>query len=420
MKSNLWLLLIGKFASVFASSLFTFVAGLTVLKNSESGLQFALVLLAGTLPRVLLSPIAGVYADRLDRRKVIISMESSSALLFFVAGISSIFIEFTLPVFLLISFTLTTLSTFLSVTLTSSIPLLIEKDQLQKANSLMQSIASGSSIGSPIIAGALFLIVPIPFFLISSSILFGISAILAAKLSFVKKVKKEEKTPMKEELKSGFRYLQKNRPLWVLSITAAFLNFFFIAQEVLFPIVAVKELKLSAFQFGFLESTFAVGFLLAALLHATPALKIIYPLATTRYSLFVMSILFIGPAIPLVVPMSKSFIILFFVLQFLLMGFFVMRTNMPIQLYIQTKTDPAYLGRVMGVLESLAMGIMPLGMVLFGILSDIVPIQWLFVGCTASLLVITILAALNLTDEIKEEKEENSTLVKDVSLKTAE
>lgn len=420
MKSNLYLLLIGKFSSVFAVSLFTFVAGLTVLKNSESGLQFALVLLAGTLPRVLLSPIAGVYADRLDKKKVIMSMESLSSILFLLAGISSLYIQFTLPIFLLISFTLTTLSTFLSVTLSSSIPLLVQKEDLQKTNSLMQSIASASGIGSPLLAGALFLILPIPFFLFSSSVLFAIAALLASRLTIEKTEKKIEKSSMWAEVKSGFSYLQTKRVLWVLTVTAAFLNFFFIALEVLFPIIALKELQMTPFQFGFLQSTFAIGFLLAALVHALPALKIKYPLATTRYSLFVISGLFIGPAIPLMISLPTFGMMTYFVVLFILYSFFIVRTNMPIQLYIQTNTEPAYLGRVMGVLEAMAMGIMPLGMVLFGFLSDFIPIQWLFTGNMVCLLMVTAFATWNIRNEIKEEKEETHLVVPEAALTTSE
>ncbi|WP_449403703.1 hypothetical protein [Exiguobacterium artemiae] len=69
MSKNLQRLLFGKFCSLFAASLFTFVAGLTVLRETSSGLQFALVLLAGTLPRILLSPVAGVLSDRWNRKK---------------------------------------------------------------------------------------------------------------------------------------------------------------------------------------------------------------------------------------------------------------------------------------------------------------------------------------------------------------
>ena len=55
-------------------------------------------------------------------------------------------------------------------------------------------------------------------------------------------------------------------------------------------------------------------------------------------------------------------------------GMLALRMNIPLQLIVQKQTDPAYLGRVIGVLESIAMAMMPIGTLLFGLLSDHVSI----------------------------------------------
>jgi hypothetical protein len=47
--------------------------------------------------------------------------------------------------------------------------------------------------------------------------------------------------------------------------------------------------------------------------------------------------------------------------------------NIPMQVHIQKTTDPGYLGRVFGLLETIATAIAPLGMILFGFLLDILP-----------------------------------------------
>lgn len=402
--SNLYVLLLGKFMSLFASSLFTFVAGLTVLTTSGSGLQFALVLLSGTLPRVLLSPVAGVYADKLNRKRVIITMESLSATLFFLAGVASLIWTFGVPVFLIITCLLSIVSTFLSVTLSSSIPFLFEKDELQRANSLIQSVISFSSIGTPLLAGALFLVLPISAFLFSSSLLFVVAALFASRLTFQSYEQPPTDQSTWEDVRSGFRYLRRQRVLWTLTILAALLNFFFVASEVLFPIAALQEIGASPLQFGFLESMFAVGFLVASLAHALPVLKIKYRLATIRIALISLSTLFIGPAIPLYFSFSVTLSVVFLTGFALLSGFFVIRANIPIQLYLQSNTEPRYLGRVMGVLESLAMGITPFGFILFGALSEWVSVAFLYTLCMVCLLSITLFAMYRIRHDIAAEK----------------
>lgn len=402
--SNLYVLLLGKFMSLFASSLFTFVAGLTVLTTSGSGLQFALVLLAGTLPRVLLSPFAGAYADKLNRKRVIITMESLNGLLFFLAGAASLIWTFGVPAFLIITCLLSIVSTFLSVTLTSSIPLLFDQDGLQRANSLIQSIISISSIGTPLLAGALFKLLPISAFLFSSSFLFLIASLFASRLTFqtYEHVSTDQSTW--DDVRSGFRYLKQQRVLWTLTVLAAFLNFFFVASEVLFPIAALQGIGVTPLQFGFLESMFAVGFLVASLVHALPIFQIKYRLATARTALIALSCLFIGPAIPLYLDFSVTPAIVLFTSFALLSGFFILRVNIPIQLFLQTNTEPSYLGRVMGVLESLAMGITPLGFILFGALSEWIPVAYLYTICMVCLLSITLFAMHRIRHDITAEK----------------
>ncbi|WP_214828621.1 MFS transporter [Exiguobacterium algae] len=402
--SNLPVLLLGKFMSLFASSLFTFVAGLIVLTSSGSGLQFALVLLAGTLPRVLLSPFAGAYADRLNRKKLIISMESLNGLLFLIAGVASLMWTFGAPVFLLITAILSIFSTFLSVTISSSIPLLFKEDELQRVNSLVQSIISFSSIGTPLLAGALFKLLPISAFLFSSAVLFGIAAFFASRLTFLSTESTAPTQAAWEDVKSGFHYLKGKRVLWTITILAAFLNFFFVASEVLFPIVTLQSIGVSPFQFGFLQSMFAVGFLVASLLHALPFFKIKYQLTTSLRSLTMLSLIFIGPAIPVLLGFSVFASIIFLTTFALLTGFLVIRTNIPLQIYLQSNTDPKYLGRVMGVLESLAMGMTPFGFILFGMLSEWMPASALYAICMVCLLSLTLSSMYRIRHDIRAEK----------------
>src|SRR5437868_13858431 len=58
----------GQFVSLIGSGLTSFVLGLWVYQLTGSVTQFALILFSGTLPRILLSPLAGALADRWDRR----------------------------------------------------------------------------------------------------------------------------------------------------------------------------------------------------------------------------------------------------------------------------------------------------------------------------------------------------------------
>jgi MFS family permease len=66
---TVWL---GQFVSMLGTGLTTFALGAYVYESSGSVTRFALVGFFGTLPMALLSPIAGVLADRWDRRKIML------------------------------------------------------------------------------------------------------------------------------------------------------------------------------------------------------------------------------------------------------------------------------------------------------------------------------------------------------------
>ena len=231
-----------------------------------------------------------------------------------------------------------------------------------------------------------------------------IAALLASRLTFHQKEVAPTEQSIWEDVRSGLFYLKRQRVLWTVAVLAAFLNFFFVATEVLFPIATLQEVGVSPFQFGLLESMVAIGFLVASLLHALPLFKIKNRLATMRSALTILSVLFVGPAIPLYLNLNVLTSIFFFAMFALLSGFFIVRVNVPVQLLLQTNTDPNYLGRVIGVLESLAMGITPIGFILFGVLGDLVPVAHLYTACMIGLLLCTFTLTYRIRHDIQAER----------------
>ncbi len=71
---------LGQAVSLLGSGLSEFALGLWVYQRTQSVTQFAFVLLFRTLPVIALSPLAGVLADRWDRRRVMILSDTGSAL----------------------------------------------------------------------------------------------------------------------------------------------------------------------------------------------------------------------------------------------------------------------------------------------------------------------------------------------------
>jgi len=65
--------------------------------------------------------------------------------------------------------------------------------------------------------------------------------------------------------------------------------------------------------------------------------------------------------------------------------------NTPATVLLQQNVEEEYLGRVFGVLSMISSSMMPLGMLVFGPLSDYVRIEWMLVGTGVFMILVTIL-----------------------------
>ena len=69
--------------------------------------------------------------------------------------------------------------------------------------------------------------------------------------------------------------------------------------------------------------------------------------------------------------------------------------NTPATVLLQEKIEEDYLGRVFGVMGMISTSMMPLGMLIFGPIADIIKIEWLLIGTGAFIIVLAILLGRN-------------------------
>ena len=147
------LVAIGQIVSVTGSSLTGFALGAWVYQDTRSTTLFSLILLFTVLPSLLFAPLAGVLVDRWDRRRVMIAADSGAAVctgllmvlihmgwleiwhIYVIMGFNSLFRALQVPAY------------------TASVSLLVPKNQLGRANGIMQLEATSSYLLSPILAG---------------------------------------------------------------------------------------------------------------------------------------------------------------------------------------------------------------------------------------------------------------------------
>lgn len=145
---RLWLAqtisLLGDFVALFA------VQVAIVFRMHGSASDMAGVFIASLVPRVILSPIAGVFADRWNPRRIMIASDLGRGVLVLLLAFAT-----TLPQIYAISLAVSCLSSFFAPAQAITVPLLVPRDGLFAANARMQQSMQVVRIASPAVASAL-------------------------------------------------------------------------------------------------------------------------------------------------------------------------------------------------------------------------------------------------------------------------
>ena len=186
-----------------------------MLERTGSATQFSLVLLAASLPRVLLSPIAGVVADRWDRRKLMMVSDLG-------AGVGTLFIylittqgALQLGHIYLATGVSASFAAFQGPALGASITMLVKEKQLGRANGLQQLSQALSQLLTPLLGGWLMVRAGL-----QTVLLLDIASFLVAVISlFFIHIPMPKNTALESPLLallSAVRYLWERRDLLLL------------------------------------------------------------------------------------------------------------------------------------------------------------------------------------------------------------
>ena len=156
----IWL---GQFVSRIGTALTRFALLIWLYQQTQSALSVALLGFFAFLPAILVSPFAGVWVDRLDRRKVLILADTAAGLT--TLGLLILHSTGSLAVWHLYVLALLTGSfeAFQSPAYMAAVTVLVPKDQYGRAGGLRSLAEHGAQVLSPVLAGLLLLSSPLPW-----------------------------------------------------------------------------------------------------------------------------------------------------------------------------------------------------------------------------------------------------------------
>ena len=154
-KKNFFLLEFGQFISQSGNGIFLLAFSWYVLSRPNGTYEFALLMLFGAIPGLLLAPFFGVLVDRLSKRAILVTSDLLRSGAFFALSLMLMQPKVGFVSLAVFSFANGVLFFIFDPTLKASIPLIVDNQNLEKANSIDSAIASVSGLISMFIGGML-------------------------------------------------------------------------------------------------------------------------------------------------------------------------------------------------------------------------------------------------------------------------
>ena len=234
-------LLLGQLISLTGSGLTTFALGVWVFQLTKSTTLFTLIAFFALIPGIVLSPIAGVVADRFNRRLTMFLSNLIAAIVSAAVFLLLISHTFTMVYLYISVFALAILSTLLRPTFNASITLLVPSEMLGKANGLVQLVQATSQTVAPLIAGILVLGIGIQGIILCDliSYLFACLTLLCIAIPQPKvTLAEKQKVLSSSQLFYGWTYLSQRSGLLGVLIFSSLCSFLLgMAGALLAPLV---------------------------------------------------------------------------------------------------------------------------------------------------------------------------------------
>ncbi len=376
--------LAGQGISLFGSQIVQMAIIWHVALETSSGGWVTVLTLAAFLPQMIMSLFAGVWADRYNRKSIILIADAAIAattLLLAVYMMSGNLGATVLPAIIIASTIRSLGSGIQTPAMNAMIPQLVPEDKLMWVNGINGSIQSFVQFVSPIAAGTLMSVGPIHniMFIDVATAVIGIGILALIKTPKHRPTERTEPTSVFKEMKEGFVFTWNHQFLRKLLMTYGAYIFLCVPSGFLTALMIGRTFGDNVLLLTINETVGFAGALAGGLLlGATGGFK-------NRNKTLFLGVMINGAA-SLAVGITNAFW-LFASLMFFI-GMTIPAAQTAVFTLVQEKTAPSMMGRVFSLVNVMFTGFMPLGMVIFGPLADVVRIQTLVIVCAVFMILL--------------------------------
>ena len=235
---------VGQLVSLFGTALFSFAIGIWLYQQTGLATTFTSLIFFSNIPRIVLSPFAGAWVDRWDRKlTMMISDLASGSItvivlilmwngslkiweLYILMAVSSAFESFQFPAF------------------SSSITLLVEKKHFARTSAMLSMAEEGARVLAPILAAALIVTIELEGIILIDVFTFAVAIgtllLVAIPQPEKSRAGKEAGGGLLKEAGYGFRFIFSNPSLLGLQINFTMVNLLAMSTVLRTPMILAR------------------------------------------------------------------------------------------------------------------------------------------------------------------------------------
>lgn len=370
-KRDVTVFLGGQTVSLFGSMLVQYAVMWHLTLETKSGMVMALAAVFGFLPQAIVSIFGGVWADRMNRKVLIIAADATIAVttlglaLLMLAGVTELWLIF-------LTLAIRSVGAGIQMPAVSAlIPQITPSEHLMRVNGINGSIQSAMALLAPAAAGAIYASWSLTsiFFIDVVTAAIGISLIATLAIPTIRRAADAE-TGYFADLADGVRYIWTHPFIRWLLVLFAIVFLLTVAPSYLTPLMVARTFGDEVWMLTVLEIVFSIGMVLGgAAIAAWGGTK-------NRVVMIVTASVLFG-ALSIALGLSTNLWV-FFGFMFLV-GLAVPFFSTPSMTLLQERVEPERQGRVFGFVSIVMAVAMPIGMIVFGPLADRFSVESLLV-----------------------------------------
>jgi DHA3 family macrolide efflux protein-like MFS transporter len=391
-KRNISFFIAGQMISFVGSLLVQYAIFWYINLETKSGTVLTIAIIASFIPLLIFSPIAGVLADKMNRKLLIIIADGLIALVTLVTAILFSLGDIEIWMLIVVTVIRGIGQAIHGPAIGAAIPLMVPQDKLMRVQGIQTGIQSAFNVLGPIIAAVLisWFSIGFLFYIDTVTAVMGVATLLFF-VTIPKHVNegKKQTTSGVQDFVAGLKYVKTH------SFLIPFFIYLFVVLILVSPVAFLSPLQVvrsfqtygtDVFRLTMVEVGFSGGMTIGALLVAW------WGGLNNRIVTAGIAISIMGFGVFMLGVVGNFYVyFIFMLIQGVVLPFY----NTPMTVMIQEQVDPAYMGRVSSISVMINSIAMPIGIALFGPLADVVSIELLLLISGALMMIFGLLYLVN-------------------------